>query len=214
MTLARPLVIACSAVLLAACASGGSSPGVVADAEALERLYRARTDSALTRFSPADVQFVTAMIAHHGQAIEMADLVPDRTENASLRTLAARIVNAQNDEIDLMERWLRDRGQAVPDPAAHEHTEHMPGMITPAELEELGASSGAAFDRLFLTYMIRHHRGAMEMVQELLAAEAAVQAAATFDLASDVHVDQATEVARMEQMLATLNTTSNGGGAG
>jgi uncharacterized protein (DUF305 family) len=214
MTLARPLVIACSAVLLAACASGGSSPGEVADAEALERLYRARTDSALTRFSPADVQFVTAMIAHHGQAIEMADLVPDRTANASLRTLAARIVNAQNDEIDLMERWLRDRGQAVPDPAAHEHTEHMPGMITPAELEELGASSGAAFDRLFLTYMIRHHRGAMEMVQELLAAEAAVQAAATFDLASDIHVDQATEVARMEQMLATLNTTSNGGGAG
>jgi uncharacterized protein (DUF305 family) len=140
--------------------------------------------------------------------------VPDRTENASLRTLAARIVNAQNDEIDLMERWLRDRGQAVPDPAAHEHTEHMPGMITPAELEELGASSGAAFDRLFLTYMIRHHRGAIEMVQELLAAEAAVQAAATFDLASDIHVDQATEVARMEQMLATLNTTSNGGGAG
>jgi uncharacterized protein (DUF305 family) len=216
MTLTRLAAIACAASLLASCASGGPRTGEVADADALERLYRARTDSALARFSPADVQFVTNMIAHHGQAIEMATLVPDRTANASLRTLAARIINAQNDEIALMERWLRDRGQAVPGPAAHDHAEHvdMPGMITPAELAELRAASGGAFDRLFLTSMIRHHRGALTMVEELLAAEAAVQEPATFKLASDIHVDQATEIARMEQMLATLGATLNGGGAG
>jgi len=210
MTLAPAAVIACAALLLASCASGGSRTGDIADADALERLYRARTDSALTRFSEADVQFVTAMIAHHGQAIEMAMLVPSRTDDASIRTLAARIINAQNDEIDLMERWLRDRGRAIPAPAAQEHEQHMPGMLTPAELEELRGSSGTAFDRLFLSSMIRHHRGALAMVEELLAAEAAVQDPATFKLASDIHVDQATEVARMEQMLATLN----GGGAG
>jgi uncharacterized protein (DUF305 family) len=210
MTLARTTVVACSAFLLASCASGGARTGEVADADALERLYRARTDSALTRFSPADVQFITAMIAHHGQAIEMAALVPTRTDDASIRTLAARIINAQNDEIDLMERWLRDRGQAVPPRAAPEHAEHMPGMLTPAELEELRASSGGAFDRLFLASMIRHHQGALAMVEELLAAEAAVQDPATFKLASDIHVDQATEIARMQQMLDTLN----GGGAG
>jgi len=213
MTPTRLAVLACTALLLASCASGGSRTGETAEADALERLYRARTDSALTRFSAADVRFVTAMITHHGQAIEMASLVPTRTDDASLRTLAARIINAQNDEIDLMERWLRDRGQPVPDPAAHEHTQSMPGMpgmLTLAELDELRGSSGAAFDRLFLTSMIRHHRGALAMVEELLAAEAAVQDPATFKLASDIHVDQATEIARMEQMLATLN----GGGAG
>jgi uncharacterized protein (DUF305 family) len=213
MTSTRLATVAVAGIILASCAGAGSRPGQTADAEALERLYRARIDSALTRFSEADVRFVTAMIAHHGQAIEMAALAPARTDDGSVRTLAARIINAQNDEIDIMERWLRERGRAVPTPAAHDHAETMlgmPGMLTPAELEELSGSSGAAFDRLFLTSMIRHHRGALEMVEELLAAEAAVQAPATFKLASDIHVDQATEVARMEQMLATLS----GGGAG
>ena len=212
MTLPRLVVLASVGSLLASCASAGRSTAEPPNAEALERLYRARTDSDLTRFSEADVRFVTSMIAHHGQAIEMAALAPERAESDAVRTLAARIDNAQNDEIDIMERWLRDRGRAASDGAAHEHgalSGSMPGMLTVAELDELRTSSGTAFDRLFLTSMIRHHQGALAMVEELLAAEAAVQHPATFDLASDIHVDQATEIARMERLLETLD----GGGA-
>ena len=208
MTLFRPAITAFLACLAASCASGGGGTGQGTDLEALEELYRARTDSAQMRFSEADVRFVTAMIEHHGQAIEMAELAPDRTDDRSIRTLAGRIINAQRDEIDIMERWLRDRGQALPRAGAH--AEHMPGMLSAAEIDELRGSTGAAFDRLFLTFMIRHHQGALTMVEELLAAEAAVQHPATFKLASDIHVDQATEIARMEGMLATLTDAARG----
>jgi uncharacterized protein (DUF305 family) len=209
MILLRPAFVALVASVAASCASGGTRGGDGADLEELERLYRARTDSALTRFSEADVRFVTAMIAHHGQAIEMAELAPARTDERSVRTLAARIINAQRDEIDIMERWLRDRDQALPEAGAH--ADHMPGMITAAELEELRGSMGTAFDRLFLTFMIGHHQGALAMVEELFAAEAAVQDPATFKLASDIHVDQAAEIARMQRLLDSLTDVGRGG---
>ncbi|MEQ1856699.1 MAG: DUF305 domain-containing protein [Longimicrobiales bacterium] len=173
----------------------------------LEALYFARLDSARARYIEADVRFVTGMISHHAQAIEMADLVPSRSANASIRTLAARIINAQRDEIAWMELWLRDRDQPIPmgGPGVEAHVhEHLAGMITPEQLAELARSTGSAFDRLFLTLMIQHHRGAVAMVNELLATDGAVQAPATFKLASDIHVDQTTEIARMEQMLAAL----------
>ena len=113
------------------------------------------------------------------------------------------------DEIDIMERWLRDRDQALPEAGAH--ADHMPGMITAAELEELRGSMGTAFDRLFLTFMIGHHQGALAMVEELFAAEAAVQDPATFKLASDIHVDQTTEIARMQRLLDSLTDVGRGG---
>ena len=204
----RPLGLALSAWMMASC-GGASRSGQPSDAEALEALYLARSDSARMRFDQADVVFVTGMLAHHAQAIEMAELAPPRAESSSVRTLAARIINAQVDEIALMELWLRDRGQPVPATGA-EHAEHLPGMLTAAELEELGRSTDRAFDRLFLTYMIRHHEGAVAMVEELLAAERSVQDPATFELASDIHVDQSTEIARMQQLLTALPT----GGAG
>lgn len=202
--------IAAGGLVLSGCATGGSGAGESLDVAELERLYRARSDSALARFTEADVRFVTGMITHHGQAIEMAEMAPDRAESGSVHTLAARILNAQRDEIALMERWLQDRGQAMPAHDAMDHAGHLPGMLSDADLEDLRRASGPAFDRLFLTYMIRHHRGAVAMVEELLAADAAVQGPATFKLASDIHVDQSTEIARMERMLDTLN----GGGAG
>jgi uncharacterized protein (DUF305 family) len=198
------LSAACVGALVACASSGSPSP------EQLETLYRARTDSMRMRFDEADVAFVTGMLAHHAQAIEMAELAPQRTESSSVRTLAARIINAQRDEIALMERWLRDRDQAVPESGAEAHAAHLAGMLTAAELEELRRSTAGAFDRLFLTYMIRHHEGAIAMVEALLAAERSVQDPATFELASDIHVDQSTEIARMQQLLTMLPT----GGAG
>src|SRR5688572_23731651 len=194
---------ALAGLVVGACASG-SRAGESSDVEELKRLYQARTDSARMRFAEADVAFVTGMLAHHAQAIDMAELAPARAESRAVRTLAARIVNAQRDEIALMERWLRDRDQPVPSVASDEHAGHLPGMLTAAELDELGRSTGQAFDRTFLAYMIRHHRGALTMVEQLLAADRAVQDPATFELASDIHVDQSTEITRMEQMLVAM----------
>lgn len=171
----------------------------------LEALYRARTDSARMRFSPSDVAFVTGMVAHHAQAIEMAELVPSRGPSAAIGTLAARIINAQRDEIAWMQLWLRDRNQPVPEARAGSgHAGHLPGMLTPEQLADLASVRGPDLDRLFLTYMIQHHRGAVAMVLDLLDTDGAVQDPATFKLASDIHVDQTTEIARMERMLATM----------
>jgi uncharacterized protein (DUF305 family) len=203
--------------LAAGCASSRSAPerpaAGMTPAE-FEAIYRAREDSARTRFGVADVRFMTHMIAHHAQALEMAALVPERTASASIRTLAGRITNAQQDEIATMQQWLRDRGQPVPEvhvSGAHvmvhgaEHGAHMPGLLTAAQLEELAAARGPEFERLFLRYMIQHHGGAVTMVAELFATDGAGQDEAVFKFASDVQVDQRTEIDRMERMLAALS---------
>lgn len=178
----------------------------------LEAIYRARIDSARMRFTAADVRFMTGMISHHAQALVMSRLAPSREASASIRTLAARIINAQNDEIATMQRWLRDRNQPVPEvhgegtmPMAHGagHAS-MPGMLTPEQMAELEQARGAAFDRLFLTYMIQHHRGAVAMVRELFSTDGAGQDEEVFKFASDAQVDQDTEIARMELMLEAL----------
>lgn len=182
----------------------------------LTALYRARRDSARLRFTAADVRFMTDMIGHHAQAVAMSNLAPTNGAGPSVQTLAARIINAQRDEIGLMQRWLRDRGQPVPEvhidghrlmihgAGEHAHHAHMPGMLSDAQMDSLAAARGAVFDRLFLTYMIAHHKGAVTMVDTLFASDGAGQDTEVFKFASDVQVDQRTEVARMERMRAAL----------
>jgi uncharacterized protein (DUF305 family) len=190
-------------------------------AEEFERIYRARLDSATMRFTPADAEFITHMIPHHAQAIEISLLAPKNGASPQIQTLAARIINAQKDEIRIMQTWLKDRGQPVPEvhvlmdhPAGHamdmpaaSHDDHMdmPGMLTPAQVRELEQAKGAAFDRLFLERMIDHHRGAVTMVQKLNATDGAMNDEAVFKIASDVQVDQLTEIARMELMLKAMD---------
>jgi len=164
-------------------------------------------------YTDADVHFMQSMIGHHAQAIVMARWADSHGASSAVRILAGRVINAQQDEIVLMQAWLRDRGQTVPavdpgsarvtmDGAEHEHL--MPGMLTPQQLAQLGAARGEEFDRLFLTYMIQHHRGATAMVSELFRHEGAGMDDSVFKLASDVNVDQTTEIARMQRMLADL----------
>ena len=152
----------------------------------------------------ADVRFMSAMIGHHAQALIMAGWAPTHDAGPAVRRLAERIVAGQKDEIATMQQWLRDRDEPAPDPdhAAHGHV--MPGMLTEAQLTELDAARGAAFDRLFLTYMIQHHRGAVAMVKELFGTPGAAQDETVFKFADDVGVDQTTEIARMERMLADI----------
>lgn len=154
----------------------------------------------------ADVAFMTGMIGHHAQAIEMTALLKTRTSSDAMRRLADRIEVSQADEIRMMQQWLRDRGQPVPD--EHAHHAHgaklMPGMLTPQEMERLGAARGAEFDRLFLTYMIKHHQGALIMVKELRATPGAAQESEINRFATDVDADQRMEIDRMAAMLVTV----------
>ncbi|HST59020.1 MAG TPA: DUF305 domain-containing protein [Longimicrobium sp.] len=176
-------------------------------------------------WTEADARFMSMMIGHHAQAVEMSRLAPANGSNPAVLRLAERIINAQEDEIAAMQLWLRDRGQPVPEPGdaaamhhgAGEHAagQHagglqagglaaMPGMLTDAQMAQLRAARGAEFDRLFLAYMIQHHRGAVSMVQQLFGSHGAAQDETVFKFASDVSVDQTTEIARMQRMLADL----------
>jgi uncharacterized protein (DUF305 family) len=171
---------------------------------------RAQADSARWPWTMADVEFMSTMIAHHAQAIEMAKLAPTRGASPSVITLTKRVINAQTDEINMMSTWLKDRNQPVPAPnpkghvmqmGGQTHTMLMPGMLSEKQMKELEDARGEKFDYLFLTYMIQHHRGAIVMVDELLSKKGAANDETVFKFAADVHVDQTTEVNRMLQML-------------
>lgn len=176
-------------------------------------IAKARADSAIRPYTAADIHFMSGMIGHHAQAMVMSKLAPSRGASPSVRTLAERIVNGQEDEIATMQRWLRDRRQPVPEArpgpmkmtmGGVEHDMLMPGMLSEAQMRQLELARGAEFDRLFLTFMIQHHRGAVTMVETLFATYGAGQDHTVFKLASDVNVDQTTEIARMQKMLAEI----------
>ena len=161
----------------------------------------------------ADVDFVSGMISHHAQALEMARLAPERASSRSVQVLAARILNSQTDEIAILQRWLEDRGQPVPEAkpmpvrmmmGGTEHEMMMPGMLTEAQMTELAGSTGVAFDRTFLTFMIQHHEGAVSMVNQLLGSPGAAQDELAYKFASDIYADQTTEIERMRQLLSSL----------
>jgi uncharacterized protein (DUF305 family) len=156
---------------------------------------------------------MSGMISHHAQAIVMANWAQSHGASAAVQRLSERIVNAQTDEIKAMQTWLGDRRRPVPkaDPkgmtmtmGSMQHVMLMPGMLSDAQMKELDASRGSDFERLFLTFMIQHHRGAVSMVQELFSNRGAGQDETVFKFASDVSVDQLTEINRMTEMLLTL----------
>ncbi len=180
-------------------------PGAPGQASRPVAVAEAR-DLSKVGFTPADVTFMQGMIGHHAQALEMTALLATRTKSEDMKKLALRIDVSQADEINMMKRWLQDRGQTVP----NEHAHHlpgaplMPGMLTGEEMSRLAAANGPAFDRLFLEGMIRHHGGALVMVEELFASPGAGQESDIFAFASDVDADQRMEIERMGAMLNAL----------
>lgn len=170
----------------------------------------AAVDLSRVGVTPADVRFMQGMIAHHAQAIEMVQLLETRTARGDLKLLGRRIEAAQADEMLMMRAWLTDRGQPVPDEHAHHAHDAalMPGMLTGAQMAELAAAAGPAFDRLFLVGMIRHHDGALTMVRELFASPGAAQESEIFAFASDVDADQRMEIERMGALLNQLEELS------
>ena len=214
------------ALAATACASatGGSTntdsgtlqaPVVPTVSRRIDPVYveKARADSIRHPYTQADVDFMTHMIGHHAQAIAMSRWAPTHGASPAVQRLAKRIINAQVDEIATMQNWLRDRLKPVPDATPMgmkmtmngvEHVMLMPGMLTGEQMKQLDAARGPEFDRLFLTDMIQHHSGAVSMVRDLFASHGAGQDEIVFKFASDVNVDQTTEIARMEKMLAGL----------
>ena len=237
----------------------------------LSELFWARQDSAKMQFTQPDVDFMAGMIGHHAQALIMSSMASVNNASPSVVTLTKRIINAQKDEIGIMQRWLHDRNQMVPqvtidglqlfieagsEPSLvfdsaqvahavkhfnkhgsymdnnhyqmmhgsemnhegmdhggtemnHEGMDHsgmhdhssMPGMLTQKQLEELALAKGTEFDRLFLTYMIQHHTGAIIMVKDLVETDGAAQEVQIGKLAGEINVDQKTEIERMRLML-------------
>lgn len=257
------------------------------DAAEIEKLFWARRDSTTLNYAKADVDFMQGMIAHHSQALIMSSLAKPNNASKSVQTLAARIINAQKDEIAIMQRWLSDRDETVPQVTvdglnliitpgktpsltfdqesvvhrAHEqmghgdhhakkpdekpeemrdkmhaemdkelnHSSHMghmanngtgggnmdmggmmhdhsdmAGMLNQTQLEELAMAKGKDFDRLFLRYMIKHHAGAITMVNDLVRTDGAAQEVGIGKLAGDINVDQKTEIERMRLMLMQI----------
>ena len=215
------MVLPAVAALLAACAGSARPPETGAPANEANRPAAAGdpaaiADSIRNSFTAADVEFMKGMIQHHAQALVMARMIPTHTTNGPLQVLSGRIIVGQNDEIAIMQNWLRNNGQPVPEPdttaagamtmhgGGHGDHEGMPGMLTSRQMAELDAARGEEFDRLFLTYMIQHHEGALTMVQDLFSTYGAAQNDVVFKIASDIGADQTSEIDRMQKMLREM----------
>jgi uncharacterized protein (DUF305 family) len=174
---------------------------------------QAKRDSLRRPYTAADIEFMSGMISHHAQAVKMAGWAEAHGASRSLQIFCGRIAMGQTAEIGLMQAWLKDRNQQVPEADARgmkmnmggmEHYMMMPGMLTDAQMAQLDSARGGDFDRLFLTFMIQHHKGAITMVDSLFNTAGAGQDEIVFKFANDVQADQTTEIDRMEQMLAAL----------
>ncbi len=206
--LTHPAALLCL-VAMAACTSAGGSGS--ATPQGAPTPAPAPPGAPTNVLNPADIHFMSGMIPHHAQAVLIAGWAPTHDASPEVQRLCERIVVAQRDEIALMQGWLKQRALEVPAAnATHmtmmmdgmKHDMLMPGMLNDEELKQLDASRGAEFDRLFLQAMIRHHQGAITMVDELEAAPGARQDELVFRFSSDVYADQTTEIDRMQKMLA------------
>ena len=213
------LIAMCAVIGLCSIDTSAQQPVVVrpgAPGEATKTLP-SNTRPTLPPTSTKDVEFMQGMIMHHAQAVEMTDMIADRTDNRDLHLLGERISKSQSDEMAFMVRWLQARGQATEmkmsggsdSHASHAHggtqapkTHQMPGMLSPKQMEELKAAKGSTFDMLFLKGMIQHHEGALVMVKDLHDSPGTAQDAELFNFASDVDSGQRAEIKSMQNILA------------
>ncbi len=168
----------------------------------------ADTRPTLPPISRADVAFMQGMIMHHAQAVEMTALIDSHTKNKELHTLGARISKSQSDEIGFMKRWLMARGEPTTHTMHHmpgmdmsSHSMLMPGMLSATQMAALKKATGEQFDRLFLTGMIQHHKGALTMVKDLFDTAGSGQDAELFNFVTDVDSGQRAEIRIMQTML-------------
>jgi uncharacterized protein (DUF305 family) len=209
---------ALATVGLMACSSATQQAG--GSASAMTPAQQVAAEKGIEPYTAADVRFMTGMIGHHAQAVLIAGWAQSHGASPSVVGLCERIVVGQRDEIALMSRWLSDRKLPVPSAdASHmmmpgmqmDHSAMMPGMLTAEQLTELDKARGPEWDRLFLKDMIQHHRGAISMVEQLFASYGAAQDDQIYKFATDVNVDQTTEIDRMTLMLSAMDAGGAGG---
>ena len=164
-------------------------------------------------YTAADVEFIQGMIVHHYQAFLMSEMAPERTNNQTILDLAGRIDVSQTDEINFMNNWLSDRGQSIPDPThQHDHRHHkMMGMASPEQMKQLDDSDATDFDRLYLNLMIRHHDGAIDMVERLNEFPGSAYDPQLYEFVTDLENDQGVEIERMNGILIGLSDDPRAG---
>lgn len=195
-----------------------ASPRQHAAAQApVSGIEQARMDSVRRPYTAADIEFMSGMIAHHAQAVKMAGWAESHGASKSLQIFCGRIALGQTAEIGLMQQWLRERNQPVPEADARgmkmsmggaDMFMTMPGMLTDEQMHQLDMARGVEFDRLFLGFMIQHHKGALTMVEKLINTPGAAQDEIVFKFSNDVQADQTTEIERMQSMLDALPPAS------
>ena len=210
-------------ILAAFCVQAGITAGQNlvqpgAPGESSKSISAVEVKPSLRQPSEADVKFMQGMIHHHSQAVEMTALLRTRGRDKNLQELGKRMSISQTDEIQYMRQWLEERGKAVP--MAHDMSHMsgmnmagmmdmnsmplMPGMLSREQMDALAKATGRNFDRLFLTGMIQHHKGALTMVEELFDTAGAGQDYVLFDFATDVDNTQRAEIEIMQRMLKEI----------
>ena len=181
------------------------SPSKILDADEATKISN-------TSYISADVEFLQGMIAHHEQAIVMSNMADERTNNKTIIDLAKRIDVSQEDEINFMESWLKQRNEYM-NKMQDKHHMHMGmvGMATPKQLNDLRNSNSTDFDRLFLQLMITHHDGALEMVEELKKYPGNAYDPVLNEFVSDLVNDQGVEIERMNGILVSLSNDPRSG---
>jgi uncharacterized protein (DUF305 family) len=181
-------------------------PGAIG--EAAKKISASKAiEIAANSYTPEDVSFMQNMIPHHNQAVQMSDLVGERTNLPALVEIAGRIDASQIDEIGFMQAWLKARGETQPDPTAHammDMSHKMAGMASPMQMKELASLKGMDFDKMFLQLMIKHHTGAVNMVKELHNKSGSAYDPAFFEFTNDVVNDQNAEIGRMNALYVSL----------
>ncbi|GAA1580847.1 DUF305 domain-containing protein [Kribbella sancticallisti] len=191
---------------LAACGNddgaqpGGSSSSMPGMDHGSKNPSTAATNTAPMDHNDADVMFATMMIPHHQQAVEMATMALEKATNAQVKQLATAIKAAQDPEIQQMSGWLKDWGKPVPTPGMG-HSMPGGGMMTEEEMTALGKASGAAFDKMWVQMMIKHHQGAVAMAKT---EQTSGKAATAIALAKQIETGQAAEIATMQKLLTQL----------
>jgi uncharacterized protein (DUF305 family) len=203
---------AIAAAVLACVVQASPSAQTGAAAQATPRPEpKPRPDLVQFAYTDADVNFMAGMIPHHAQAVAMATMAPTHASSPQIKLMCERQLVSQRDEIEIMRTWLRDRSQRVPAATSTRHRmvmngmEHdmlMPGMLSDEEMAELDKARGDAWDKLFLKFMIKHHEGALKMVEDLFNTHGAAQGDDIYAFASDIFADQTAEIERMQKMLA------------
>lgn len=189
-----------AALVLAACGSdNGSDTGSGTQTSA-----SASAEDTAGAHNDQDVSFAQDMIPHHQQAIQMSRMAASQASSAEVKDLAARIEKAQDPEIETMSGWLESWGEDVPssmpgmDHGGHSGSSDMPGMMDTEDMDELMAASGKGFDTMFLTMMVEHHEGAVEMATT---EKDKGQYGPAKELADDIITAQNAEIEEMNKLL-------------